>query len=406
MVDQESEQRGTKDSLDRITLDLRRLRQQAGDVAYGEIARRIAKHREANGVDPVAARPARTTVYDAFRTGRSRINAQLVGEIARALGEDDAEATRWEHRCLTVRGSSEPAQEHQPAPSTAHEPATEREEESARAWTMRPAAFRAVLALTCLGINFVGYASVELLRIPLYLDSIGTGIAAMVLGPWWGVAVGVSTNALGSTIHGSMALPFALQSAAFALVWGYGARRLDMTRTIGSYFSLNMYVGLSHTFIAVPLTVLVFGGGTGHAGDAISHHLAELGVPLLLSVYAGHMVLALADALLAGFVILTVIATIKTKPPFRGQCDHLFPFSAPPDIPRALARVATAVTRPEAAAARNESTALRTRVLAELTAEVRDDVAARRGAVSAWIARSARQTHAVTNRRSVIEGTV
>ncbi|MGB9034947.1 MAG: hypothetical protein WCC45_10560, partial [Paeniglutamicibacter sp.] len=63
---------------DEIAQDLQQLRFAAGDVSYAEIVRRIAAHRERNGVDAGNARPARTTVYDAFRTGRTRVNPHLV----------------------------------------------------------------------------------------------------------------------------------------------------------------------------------------------------------------------------------------------------------------------------------------------------------------------------------------
>lgn len=358
MPEQDPEQQVAKDSLDRIALDLRMLRQQAGDVSYAEIVRRIAKHRESKGTSSAYSRPARTTVYDAFRTGRSRVNAQLIGEIARALGADNKEAARWERRCLTVRRPTEPPPKERTSPAPAdHDPADEPGQRGGRGMTARPGVFRALAMVACLGINFAGYAGVEFLRLPLYLDAIGTGFAAIVFGPWWGVAVGVATNLLGYTIHGSVALPFALQSGAFALIWGYGARHFKMTRTIGNYFKLSTFVGLSHVTIAIPINLVLFGGGTGHAGDAIFHNLVALGVPLIPSVYAGQMMLALADSLLAAFLILVVIASVKTKPPFQEQCAHLFPFSAPSGFHHALARAVARFTSPWPAASRRDSTA-------------------------------------------------
>lgn len=355
MLERGPEQHTAEDSLDQIALDLRQLRQQAGDVSYAEIVRRISKHRESRGTPQTTARPARTTVYDAFRTGRSRVNAQLIGEIAQALGVPEKEAIGWERRCLAVGRISVPPQELTPTTPTAHEPAAEPDNQSDRPWITRPVIFSTLLLLACLGINFAGYAGVEFLRLPLYLDAIGTGIAAIVLGPWWGVAVGVSTNLLGYTIHGSIALPFALQSAAFALVWGYGARHFRMTRTIGSYFKLTMWVGLSHMFVAIPINLVMFGGGSGHAGNAVFENLAALGVPLFLAVYMGLMMIALPDALVAAFVILVTIGFVKTKPPFQEQCADLFPFLTSPGSSHALARAVAMFTRPWAAVSRHNS---------------------------------------------------
>src|SRR4051794_25811352 len=79
MTDQPRAVDGLAGSYDEIAQDLKQLRFAAGDVSYAEIVRRIAVHRERNGVDAGNSRPARTTVYDAFRTGRTRVNPQLVG---------------------------------------------------------------------------------------------------------------------------------------------------------------------------------------------------------------------------------------------------------------------------------------------------------------------------------------
>ncbi len=330
MSEQEPEQPSPEESLDQIARDLQQLRLEAGGISYADIVRRIAKHREANGVPPAAARPARTTIYDAFRTGRSRVNAQLIAEIVRALSGDDEEAARWERRCLTVRNTG--PQPVQTPPSTlitpiSPEPPAEPDHLHRSRWSAtHPLAFRAVAMLGCLAINFGGYAGVEFLSIPLFLDSIGTGISAILLGPWWGVAVGVSTNALGYTIHGSMALPFALQSVAFALIWGYGVRKLNMARTIGSYFTLSTFVGLSHLLISAPLILILFDGGTGHAGDVVTHHLTDLGVPLAVSVYGCQIVISLADALVVSFIIMVAISRLKGNPLFQSHCEDLFPF--------------------------------------------------------------------------------
>ncbi|WP_420733261.1 hypothetical protein [Brevibacterium luteolum] len=292
---------------------------------------------------PAAARPARTTIYDAFRTGRSRTNAELVGEIARALGASEEEAAERVRRCILARRDSERARTVEPpAPNADEQPAVVPSAARAAWWERHATLARVLLAVACLAINFAGYASVEFFRLSLYLDTIGPGLAAIVLGSWWGGAARISTNLLGYSIHGSVALPFVLQSAATALLLGYGVRRFRMTRTLGSYFKLNALVGLSHTVVAVPILLAVFGGGTGHAGDVVFHKLNSLGVPLGLSVGTASIVLALADALLAGFVIL-LIGLIKTKPPFRDDFAQLFPFYDPPSAPHAMARAVAVV---------------------------------------------------------------
>src|SRR5690606_987196 len=97
-----------------------------------------------------------------------------------------------------------------------------------------PASVRSVLLLMagCVAINFVGREFVDLLHLPLYLDMVGTAIAAMALGPWRGAAVGATTNLVGVIGSGWVSLPFMLVNVVGALAWGYGVRRWDLGRTL------------------------------------------------------------------------------------------------------------------------------------------------------------------------------
>lgn len=51
---------------------------------------------------PSSRLPGRVTVYDCFRDGRRRIDAELVQDIVRALGGDDDELVRWRGWCAAV----------------------------------------------------------------------------------------------------------------------------------------------------------------------------------------------------------------------------------------------------------------------------------------------------------------
>ena len=80
-------------------------------------------------------------------------------------------------------------------------------------------------------LNIVGGYINNALHLPIFLDMIGTCVAAIVLGPWWGSLVGVITNVGGSFFTGPIGIPFALANVAGALVWGYGVRSWGMGST-------------------------------------------------------------------------------------------------------------------------------------------------------------------------------
>ena len=82
-------------SMDALVAALQRLRVEAGNPSYGDIAQRIGRMRAARGLAEQVAAPSKSTVYEAFKTGRTRIDADLVQDIAHALGGDSAEPRIW-----------------------------------------------------------------------------------------------------------------------------------------------------------------------------------------------------------------------------------------------------------------------------------------------------------------------
>lgn len=318
-----------EDGVNQIVRDLKELRATAGAPSYAEIVRRVTAARQARGIPEALARPARTTVYDAFREGRARLDAELVGDIADALQGD---AASFRRRCLTARLATEPTARVDPARETedppaetltpATEPATSPIAETTVETGPRPdpgsrVRYRIGVAIASLAINLLGYVAVEVLGIPLFLDTTGTGIAAIALGPWYGVGVAIATHAMGLAVHGTVTIPFTLVNITVALVWGYGVRRFRLGDSIGRYLALTIGVGAASTAVAVPIILTVFAGELGRDGFVVLT-MTESGVPLGLSIAASNLIMSVADRLICGFFILTAVAASSQYLPVPG----------------------------------------------------------------------------------------
>lgn len=299
-------------TFDDIAAGLRRLRAGAGDPSYAEIVRLIAAQRQARGVPAEAARPGRTTVYDAFRPGRRRIDPALVVEIVRALGGDDEEAARWEASCRAARQHTVATREVAAEPVI---PAAEAEDDLDPAAGRRRGVLLAVGLVACVLVNLVGRVTIDALRLPLYLDMVGTAVAAVVAGPWWGALVGVATNAGGTFTSGADSMVFGLVNVAGALVWGYGVRRFAMGRTVPRFFVLNVVVALVCTLVAVPIILFGFGGQTGHGSDSVAATFEEVYHQLALAVLSANLLTSVADKLISGFVALAVADALPRADP-------------------------------------------------------------------------------------------
>ena len=155
-------------------------------------------------------------------------------------------------------------------------------------------------------LNIVGGQINTVLKLPTFLDMIGTMVAAVILGPWWGALVGVITNVVSSFISGPIGLPFAVCNVAGALVWGY-ANMWGWMRKNWSFFLVNVLVALIVSLFAVPIYVFVFGGATGHFADVMTAAFLGMGQNLIVSVFSSNILVSLADKIISGYVGLAII---------------------------------------------------------------------------------------------------
>ena len=167
-----------------------------------------------------------------------------------------------------------------------------------------------VIALIPLAVavNFVANWVAGLLRLPIYLDTIGTFLAAVLLGPWWGALAGVLTNALGIAPNGVSNLLFAPVSVAAALVWGYGIRSLGLGRSGVAFFLLAVVVGIVTGVLATPIVLFLFGGATGHPSDLITAALASIGLEKATMISS--VLSSVPDKVISSYIGLAITAAL------------------------------------------------------------------------------------------------
>ncbi|MEN8707055.1 MAG: hypothetical protein ABF306_13055 [Nocardioides marinisabuli] len=302
MTDTPTESRDTGE-WDPLTTRLQQLRVQAGEPSYGEIARRVARLRSEAGRSEHEARVARTTVYDAFRTGRARVNLELVREIAAVLGGDDHDVDTWVAEC---RRRPEPPVTPTPHETTAPESPTE---SPAAVWS--PPSLRLVLVLMalCVVANLVGRFLVVQLKLPIHLDMVGTATAAIALGPWFGAGVGLTSNLAGAAVSGPDSIPFALVNMAGALAWGYGVRRFAMGRSLPRFLGLNVVVAFVCSALAVPL-ILWYLGSVNHTQNFLTVTFFELTGVREAAIALANLVVSLGDKIISGFLALVACSML------------------------------------------------------------------------------------------------
>jgi len=274
--------------LDELARDLQQLRLEAGAISYAELATRITQLRESRGMSHAAAKVARSSVYDVFRPGRKRVNAELVGEIVRALGGGEEDVAAWQLRTAAARG--EAVQPH--GRVVGGKPS-------------RNVALAFLLCVAAVGLSQFLNFSVTALQVPIYLDMVGTALAAFAFGPWVGAAVGVATNLTGNLMHGDFSgWGFAFVQIAGAVVWGYGFRRW-FGRSRLRFLLLNVVTAVVCSVVAVAVIQIFFGGVTNLSSvAALESAAAQLGTGLWGALFSVNMLTSLADKLISGYLAL------------------------------------------------------------------------------------------------------
>src|SRR5262245_1865321 len=99
---------GVAGRLDDLIRVLRALKTWAGDPSYEVITRRINLAWSAAG-RPEAELARRGTVVDCFKTGRRRVNAELLIAVVEALHPDPGYGAQWRQALRVVSGESHAA---------------------------------------------------------------------------------------------------------------------------------------------------------------------------------------------------------------------------------------------------------------------------------------------------------
>lgn len=140
-----------------------------------------------------------------------------------------------------------------------------------------------VLMAICIAVNIGLGQVVSTLKLPLFLDSIGTLLAALLMGPWIGMATGMFTNLIWGLFTGPVAAAFAPVAMVIGLVAGLLNRR-GMFRSLPLAIISGIIVTVCLTLVATPIRTYLFGGVTGTGTDFLVAYLNAVGQKLVQSV--------------------------------------------------------------------------------------------------------------------------
>lgn len=169
-----------------------------------------------------------------------------------------------------------------------------------------------VLVIVSVFMNsLLNYLS-QLASLPIFMDSIFTVLGTAVLGPWWGIAIGVFTNLLMDALQGFSGIlwPFAAVQIVTALVTHIMIRHNALKTVLGVslfIFVLAVLNALTGTVIAV----FVFGGFTLERFDFIVHALIQSGQSIFSSAFVTRVVINIVDKGIAVLVLMALFPKLR-----------------------------------------------------------------------------------------------
>ncbi|VYT72361.1 ECF transporter S component [Metakosakonia massiliensis] len=139
------------------------------------------------------------------------------------------------------------------------------------------------LIVISIAINMIGGQLISMLKLPIFLDSIGTIISAVLLGPLVGMLTGLLTNLLWGLLTDPIAAAFAPVAMVIGLAAGWLARA-GWFRTLPKVVMSGVLITIAVTLVAVPLRTALFGGVTGSGADLFVGWMHAMGQNLVESV--------------------------------------------------------------------------------------------------------------------------
>ena len=161
-------------------------------------------------------------------------------------------------------------------------------------------------------INIVGGQVVHFLKIPLYLDSVGTILVGVLAGPIPGGIAGLLTNLIWALILNPVAAAFAPVACVTGIAAGLLARAgwfAAWWRALGA----GAVIALLSTLVAVPIIVYLFGGVTGGGPDFAAAFLLAVGSSLMKSVAFSNLGVNGVDKVITALLVWNVTGRLPLR---------------------------------------------------------------------------------------------
>jgi len=169
-----------------------------------------------------------------------------------------------------------------------------------------------VLIPVAIAINVVIGQIVSLLKLPVYLDSIGTVLVAAVAGPWAGALTGTLSN----VIWGLAIDPNAFPWFPVALFIGFVAGWCAIGGLFKSWWKVviaGFLIALTAAIVSTPIAVYLYGGITASGSSFITAYLLQTGKGVIEAVFSTNFLVEPVDKITTALLAYAIIKGLSGR---------------------------------------------------------------------------------------------
>ncbi|MBP3886564.1 MAG: ECF transporter S component [Cellulosilyticum sp.] len=180
-------------------------------------------------------------------------------------------------------------------------------------WSLKLNTAALVLIPAAVAINYIGKLFAGMLKLPLWLDAIGTVLSALLAGPIVGAICGAINNIIYGLTMDPVSFVYALSSIGIGLAVGIFAR-LDKAKSIKGVIGMSVVVILVSVVISTPINMIYWGGTTGNIwGDALYAWCVAQNMPAWIASALDELVVDIPDKFATVFISYAIFKGLPQK---------------------------------------------------------------------------------------------
>ena len=168
--------------------------------------------------------------------------------------------------------------------------------------------YQICLVALAVGINIVGGQIALFLKLPVYMDSIGTIFAGAVLGPWFGMIPNILSGIfMGMTVD-IYSLYFAPVGILTGLLSGLVFRKMSVKK--GKILMAAAVISVPGTVVSALINAVLFGGVTSSGSSILVQLLSKTPLGLTGSIFTVQFLTDYADRCISVFAVSALITAM------------------------------------------------------------------------------------------------